>query len=478
MKILSKNDLKSIKRNYDVSKLEEEQKKQIIFSSGYYNIEWFSDVFLEGWKKKDNKFIKSAVFHKEIWSNLDIKGDMVVICPRWHAKTTVLLIYIIHALLYRKYTKIMYIASVWLWEESIWRIREQLENNENIKYIFGELVPKEDRQNSTSKKWRQKQLELLNDTIIETIPKGGSVRWKRPNFIVVDDLEEHKDICKLSLAEKTRRWFFTALYNTLLPWWKIIVLWTIVGEMCLIKYIKEEKKWRSIQYQALKNNIPLWADMWSYDLLQERKKQIWTAMFDQEFMNIPLVAWETIIKKAWIRRYTEKIKCERIVCWVDPALSTKELADFTWIVVMWKSKWNKYVLYSDNFKGSISQLINRLNDIYKMFNIRSFYVENIWISDTLIRANISKARLPVVCVNPKWKDKGTRLREVSWQIEFWKVLFWGELVEDLIDQLVLYPDTPHDDLVDAFIYSCNALDIWDYTRIKMDDYNPEYMQDF
>jgi len=82
MKILSKNDLKSIKRNYDVSKLEEEQKKQIIFSSGYYNIEWFSDVFLEGWKKKDNKFIKSAVFHKEIWSNLDIKGDMVVICPR------------------------------------------------------------------------------------------------------------------------------------------------------------------------------------------------------------------------------------------------------------------------------------------------------------------------------------------------------------------------------------------------------------
>jgi len=44
--------------------------------------------------------------------------------------------------------------------------------------------------------------------------------------------------------------------------------------MCLIKYIKEEKKWRSIQYQALKNNIPLWADMWSYDLLQERKKQI------------------------------------------------------------------------------------------------------------------------------------------------------------------------------------------------------------
>ena len=452
---------------YWVEKLTIDQQKQLAQSKWFHSIEWFSDVFLKAWKSKNWILIRSAQFHLEIWEQFKKEGNSNIICPRWHAKTTCTLIYIIHSLIYRTHPKILYIASAGLWEESIGRIREQLENNELIKYVFGELVPKNQSENKNSKKWRQRHLELLNDTVIETIPKGWSVRWRRPNLIVGDDVEEQKDVANRILAEKTQRWFFTALYNTLLPWGKIIMLGTIVGELCLVKYLRDVKKWKTIEYKAINNDKALWEEMWPLEALYKRREELWTAAFNQEFMNIPLLSGESIIKNEWIRRYHDLPRLNKVVCGVDPSLSIKELADFTWIVVgALGNNWKKYILYSENFKGSINQLIDRLHWIYKEFNVTQFLVENVGIIDTLVRANLSKANLPVIGVNPKQKDKATRLREISGQVEFWNVEFGWVGGEELIEQLRLFPDVAHDDLVDGFIYTINWLSSGNYKIIE------------
>ena len=124
-------------------------------------------------------------------------------------------------------------------------------------------------------------MQLTNWCEIETLSKGQVVRWKRPDRIIVDDLEENKDVLNKTQVEKTRTWFFSSLYNTLMPKWKIIIVWTIVWNMCLIKYIKDTKNWHCLEFKAIEKWKALWDEMWSLEDLEKRKSEIWTILFNQ-----------------------------------------------------------------------------------------------------------------------------------------------------------------------------------------------------
>ena len=58
------------------------------------------------------------------------------------------------------------------------KIRRELEINKKIVYIFGNIVPtnSDDVKDKKLNKWRQKELEFLNKSYIETVSKGMPVR--------------------------------------------------------------------------------------------------------------------------------------------------------------------------------------------------------------------------------------------------------------------------------------------------------------
>jgi len=99
----------------------------------------------------------------------------------------------------------------------------------------------------------------------------------------------------------------------------------------LVKFLKEKKKWITIEYVACDENLEnvLWSDLWSKKTLQKRKEDISTPFFNQEFRNIALAKEERIIKEYWIR-YWEILPddFDNIVMAVDPASSEKESADY------------------------------------------------------------------------------------------------------------------------------------------------------
>jgi hypothetical protein len=66
----------------------------------------------------------------------------------------------------------LYIASMNLGERGIGNIRKELETNETLRQVFGELVPHNATpQEKKLKKWRQKELELLNGSYVSTATK-------------------------------------------------------------------------------------------------------------------------------------------------------------------------------------------------------------------------------------------------------------------------------------------------------------------
>ena len=452
MIILTEKQINWIEK-YWIKKLNLQEKKQYIYSKCYYDKDFFWDFFLSRlkWKKTPN-------FHYEIWNNLWWEENACIICPRWHWKTTTIIIDVIHSLIYKLYWSQLYIASAWLWSETLWKIKYELETNELIKQVYWELVPKQDKQEKEltwTKKWKEKLLELLNGESIETLTKWNPVRWKRPRRIIVDDLDENKDVMNKSMVEKTRNWFFSSLYNTLLPWWKIVILWTIVGNMCMVKYIKENKEWKVIEYQAINDWKALWPDMWSLEELEKRKREIWTALFNQEFMNIPIQYENTIIKQEHIRYFDyDNQEFDYINIWVDPAISEKTNSDSFAIVVTWEIKEKKYILEAielrwenkDPFKAT-----RTVKSLYDKYQANKVTIETVAFQQVM--SKLFKAENIAVQEITPHRDKVTRLLEWQWEFEQWNIYFNKSKTYNLVEQLLMFPDSQFDDMVDWMIYS-------------------------
>lgn len=454
-KIINKKEIKLLEDNDLINNLSWRELNQYIYSKSFHDLEFFSDIFLLNWKRKWDEYIETPFFHKKIWKALDSWLNTNCIIARWHGKTTAVLIWILKKLIFWEKIFILYVASWSLGEESIWKIKLELETNQNIKNVFWELVPinKQSIKEKKSKKWRQKELELMNWNKIQTLSKGMTARGKRPNYIIFDDPQENKDVENKAIVEKFNNWVFSSLYNTLLPWWSMFALWTVIWNLCLVKHLRDEKKWETIEYEACDYNFNkiLWPDMWNKEDLIKRKAIIWTSIFNQEFRNIPISKENTIIKKHWIRYHNNSIKSfDSIIMAIDPASTIKEKSDFFAMCICWIIKDKYYILHCDWYKLSPLALISeivRLNQYYKPNRV--IYEKN---KEEII-ANIlkEKTNIPIEKIHAH-NDKQTRLQSVAWKIEFWSVYFLQNKNENLIYQLLNFPDVEHDDELDALVY--------------------------
>jgi len=479
------NKLKKIEKDF---KDNSEVFDQYVYWRWFYDIEFFSDYFcLEMKKDKETgEYIDSASFHLDIWKLL-LSWDMVnfnIIIARGHGKTTIILIYILRRILYFPWWSIIYVASEWLGKKGIWRVRRELEVNAPINHIFWNLSPKnsDDIKDKRLNVWQSQQLELLNWCFLETLTKGNPVRGARPREILFDDPQENKDVENPAIVRKFNQWAFTSLYNVLLPWWRMVVLWTIVGNLCFVKYLRDKRRRLTIEYQACDKNFGniLWKGMWSKESLIERRdgkiftnpldgktireKGLWSVLFNQEFRNIPLNKENSVVEEHWIKSYLPPIEFDYKILSVDPAVWIKQKNDFTGLVLLWVKDHKKYVIYSRGVKlkpRKLEEFIIYLNDHFQ---------PDIVIKEDNIEVKLTddlKAKgLPIKWVR-NHKDKMTRLLGVAWQIEVWDVYFLPDQQEKLIEQLTNFPEVEHDDEMDAFVMALKkAQDMSDKKKRK------------
>lgn len=447
--LLSQKQIKYIKSKKLVDKLPLQEFYDYLYSIWYYDKNVFMDIFLEHWKENPatGEIVESGRLHKKVDDAYDTKKNLCLILPRWFAKTTRILVNLLHTLVYGEREDIGYLASGDLWMTSIGRIRVELETNELLTEVFGVLCPQDAESQKIKKLRKRKQqlLQLTNWNSIETLSSWQRIRWKRKRKWIIDDPDEDRD----SRAKKLsfRKFVFSTIYNTMMPWWYIVTIWTIVWPDCFVLYLKHEKQRNTLQYRAIENWKSIRPEMRPLHALMERKEKLWTPIFNQEFMHIPLSNEDALVQLDWIKRRTTLPKFERTVLSVDPARKAKESSDYTGIVYGGIAWWKFYVIRSKQVKLSqmklesyIEMLIAKLNPdfILKEDNIE------IWLTERLA----SKwHKIVWVTVHT---DKRARLLDTSPYIEKWEVFFPVEWSEDLIHQICNYPHVMNDDIMDAF----------------------------
>jgi len=286
----------------------------------YHRKDLFFKDICDKWTrdKKTGEKIESPAFHALLWEGCSSGEDVLAIIARDHAKTTaVSKMLTLWLTLFEEEKSILFLMSKGLGEEVLGAIREELEQNKSIKAIWGVLVPVDDKTDRGTKKWRQRELQLLNGVELKTITRGEPIRGRRPTKVIVDDPQEDKDVKNPVIAAEFYSWVFTTVYPTISPGGSMVVLGTVISDNCFVSMLKAQaliKQFRLIEYPAILDfdpekdiefyyegerlrvrflrGRPLWPAKWSIKKLEERCEKMMEdgkdiRKFKQEYLNVP-----------------------------------------------------------------------------------------------------------------------------------------------------------------------------------------------
>jgi predicted phage terminase large subunit-like protein len=215
---------------------------------------------------------------------------------------------------------------------------------------------------------------------------------------------------------------------------------------------------------------PLWGERFSKQDLARIKESLGSYWFSSLYQQNPVPAGNSIFKRSDFRYFEEfdtyynfiinplnskKVLKKDISIFVtsDLALSLKETADFTVLLVFAKLKSGEILVLDiirERFESTEHlKLFSSINAKYKPVLIG---IENVQFQQSLIQQAV-KTGLPIKPLKAD-KDKISRALPIATLMENGKVFFRknAAYLEEFEKELLQFPKSKHDDQVDAFGY--------------------------
>lgn len=132
-----------------------------------------------------------------------------IIMPRESAKTTVTNAAVLWLILYELIRYFVYISNTQPHaNDQLASIKRELETNESIHAIWGNIVPDKSDNGRT---WREDEIETLTGVLGATKGRGSQIRGMnrfsvRPDLIILDDIEDEESVATDVQLAKTQKW--------------------------------------------------------------------------------------------------------------------------------------------------------------------------------------------------------------------------------------------------------------------------------
>lgn len=420
-------------------------------------------------------------FHREMWADCCGEEEHVAIAaPREHAKSTAVTHdFGLAAALFGFRDYILIVSdtegqSV----KFLGDMRIELQENELLIREFG-VDPHFIKDTETEIVFKC-AAGLVNITAKGAEQKVRGLKWrgKRPNLVLVDDLENDELVMNKERRDKLRTWFLTAL----LPCGSKRCLFRVVGTVLhldsVLNRLLEDSTWKSRRYEAHSTDFKqiLWPEKFSIERLQKIRARFVAQgkpeKYSQEYLNQPIDEETAYYKKEWFLLHSDDDESDiaagrlplRTVAAVDIAVSLKETADYTVIAVAGVDA-SRRMHILDIRRGRWDSL----ETVEQMFQVQRLYSPDLFCVE---KGPLHKAFLPFLNAEmiardryinlheiPSTKDKMTRARSMQAKMKAGGLAFrQGDWLPDLLAEMTRFPRGKHDDQVDAMSLLGHALD--------------------
>lgn len=342
-------------------------------------------VFKEDFDDDDSPEHEVFIFNYDDDENLvsidlEIGQYTMLMMPRGFAKTTLSNAINLFQIVYNVKHVIVYASeSAGHAENQLANIKNEIETNQRLITFFGELKPLP----SSGKKWSAPHIECSNGVVVVAKGRGGQIRGmnfgaRRPDKILLDDVEDEESVKTDEQRAKAKKWFFAAVEPALdwrNPFATLMVTGTLLHADSLLMTLARDPRFNAIRFSAIdRDGEALWPLRMDLNSL-EKKKQAFaragelatfymeymnqlrndeTAKFRKDFFRIEPLRWQDLDHKALV---------------IDPAISDKPDADFcAFAVVAMLPKGHIHVLECFGKKGMLPrEQIDTFFDLRKIW---------------------------------------------------------------------------------------------------------------
>lgn len=416
------------------------------------------------------RVIHNAPFHNAAAAKVKNTPNLKAVFkwPRGHAKSTHFDIFLPLWLMFQSKRLINFMVVVGKSEDSANRlladIQAELEYNQRIISDFGEQ--------KSAGAWTEGEFKTQGGNKFLAVGRGQSPRGlrdreSRPDYIVIDDLDDDELCRNEKRVKELTDWVKEALFGALdVGRGRFIMVGNLISKCSVLANLCKTKGVHVSEIKAVdRNGNPVWRDKWTKEEAQEYADFVGFRAWNKEMMHNPINDG-SIFRHDWIRfkRLPRLEKYEMLVCYTDPSFKSTTANDYKASRLWGKIGTELHLIDCYVRQDTVSGMVRWLYDLYERTRDRvaiTFFMEANFMQDIILdefaaEGNLRGYQLPLMPDRRKKPEKIQRIEAVSplWERGF---VFYNEALKDSPDMQVGIEQTlalergsrVHDDAPDA-----------------------------
>ena len=298
-------------------------------------------------------------------------------------------------------------------------------------------------------------------------PRGLRERESRPDYIVIDDLDDAEHCRNEKRVKELTDWVKEALFGALdVGRGRFIMVGNLISKTSVLANIAASRGVHVSEIKAVdKDGEPVWKEKWTKEEAQDYADFVGYRAWQKEMMHNPIKDG-TIFRHEWIhyKKVLPLHKYEMLVCYTDPSFKSTTSNDYK-ASRLWGKIGNELHLIDcyvrqDTVSGMVRWLYNLFESIPENVAVRFFmeanFMQDIILDEFTTEGNIRGYQLPILPDKRKKPEKIQRIEAISplWERGF---IYYNEALKDNPDMVVGIEQTlalergsrVHDDAPDA-----------------------------
>ena len=312
-----------------------------------------------------------------------------------------------------------------------------------------------------------KKFNTTKGGVYYAVGAGGPVTGRGADLLIIDDpLKNREEADSKLIRDKLWDWYASTAYTRLMPGGAVVLVQTRWHEDDLAgRMMRGHEDWEVLNLPALAEagdplsrlpGMALWPDQYDEVALENIRATIGEREFAALYQQRPAPLEGALFRRAWIQRSPVPRSGHRVAMGVDLALSLKEGSDYTAIVVMARDEFGKlYILDAVRERADFPTALNLIRLMADKWKPARIAIEQVAYQAVVVQELLRNTTLPIKGVTPD-RDKVTRAQPLALRYEQGLVNH-ADLPSWFEDELLAFPQSAHDDAVDAMVYAYQAV---------------------
>ena len=286
-------------------------------------------------------------------------------------------------------------------------IKREINRNRELHALFGELQ---------GPVWREDRIELSTGVVIQAVGARQSMRGakeeSRPDFALIDDLEDQDWVRDPDAIETNKNWFMSAFLPALADPLRTPIRWigTPLAENCLLNQFKKMTGWRSKIYPVrFMNEAGEWQATWPAkhpleDIERLERSYVEAGNhreFVQEYLCESESKAEALFLPSMFHYDPQRVRTwQALYAMVDPARTTKKNSAMTgWSVWSWGEGGRMTIWEAGGAYLKPDEVVSLLFDLHERWALTELGIEedglNEWAMQPIRDMQLRRGVIPI-----------------------------------------------------------------------------------